>query len=186
MQNLSRALTSIGLCLVIAIWIVLAGTRFASAQADSGTYEANTGPYHVAVDVLPERPIVGDLQFHVRPTLAATGAPVADARVWVILGRRGIQEIKTPALRSPTERTTYVGNAKISRPGTWTVVVEVSAAEGSAEATFEIEVASRGRSGEGLVAPTMVYAGAAVVILAGIGWLIIQSRRARRRQSPDS
>lgn len=167
----------------MAIWLfVTAGTPDAHAQATSPqTFEADAGPYHVVVVVLPARPIVGELQFHVRTTLAATGAPATNPRVWVILGRRGLQEIKTPALRSPSDDTLYVGNAEIVHAGPWALLVSVSSADGEGEAEFEIEVLGRGRSGEGLVAPTMAFAGAAAAILAGVGWLILQSRRARRR-----
>lgn len=186
MHKLSRARISLAIGLLAAFWLVVAAPPLASSQAESEAFQGQAGPYHLVVDVLPARPVVGDLQFHVRPTLTATGATASDPRVWVILGRRGIQEVKTPALRSPEDPTTFVGNAKVNRAGTWEVFVEVTSAEGSGEASFSIEVASRGRSGEGLVAPTMAYAGAAVVIVAGIGWLVLQSRRARRRLPPGS
>ena len=105
------------------------------------------------------------------------------ARIDVLLGRGGRDELITPALAAPTNPGTYVGNAEPDQAGDWTVRVEISAAAGRGEFSFPLTVRPRARSGRGLVAPTLVYAGAAVVILGGVGWLVRESRRARRSRS---
>ncbi|MBI2965094.1 MAG: hypothetical protein HYY34_02690 [Chloroflexi bacterium] len=156
------------------------GARFALAQQETGVHEGVAGPYRLGIEVVPKVPLAGKVQFRVRPVLDPSGAPVTDARIEVYLGREGREEIKTLALNSPADRTAYVGNAEVDRTGDWSVRVDVASDAGRGEFAFVMQVRPRARSGRGLVAPTLVYLGAAVVVLGGIGWLVRSSRRARR------
>jgi hypothetical protein len=169
---------ALSVALAVATWHFEAGIAF--AQPVTGVYEGVAGPYRLSIEVVPAVPLAGKVQFRVRPVLDASGVPVTDARVEAYLGRKGREEIKTPALNSPADRTAYVGNAEVDRAGDWSVRVDVSSDAGRGEFAFVMPVRSRARSGRGLVAPTLVYLGAAVVVLGGIGWLVRSSRRARR------
>lgn len=163
------------------VW--LAGGE-AQAQATTGVHEGTAGPYHLVVEVVPALPVAGKVQLRVRPALDGTGEPVTDAHVEIYIGRDGHEEIKTPALNAPADRTTYTGNADLDRTGDWQVRVRVEADAGTGDLTFELPVRPRVRSGGGLVAPTLVFAGAAVIIVGGVAWLVVSSRRARARGVP--
>ena len=154
--------------------------RTAHAQSASGSHEGTAGPHQVVVEVIPASPIVGKVQFRVRPANQSTGVPVTDARIEIFVGRSGHEEIKTPALSSPADPATYTGNVEIDQPGDWAVRVHVESPGGQGDFAFPISVRPRARSGEGLVAPTLVYLGAALIILGGVAWLVRSSRKARR------
>jgi hypothetical protein len=178
--NAYAATLAIAGCLAIVATLLAGSFRTAVAQGASGVHDGVAGPYRVSVEVLPAEPVAGKVQFLVRPSALASGMPVSGARVEVMLGRGGRDELITPALAAPTNPGTYVGNAEPDEAGEWSVRVEVKAAAGEGTFTFPLTVRPRARSGRGLAAPTLVYAGAALVILGGVAWLVRESRRARR------
>jgi hypothetical protein len=178
--------------LAIAGTLLAGNSRVAAAQDAGGIQgggginegiEGIAGPYRVSVEVVPAEPVAGKVQFLVRPVELSTGHPLTGARVDVVLGRDGRDELITPALAAPTNPGTYVGNAEPDQAGEWTIRVEVAASAGEGEFSFPLAVHPRARSGRGLAAPTLVYAGAAVVILCGVAWLVRESRRARQTRS---
>lgn len=165
----------------ISAWLPGAAASASALGQEAGSlHEGVAGPHRVTVEVVPPFPIAGKVQFRVRPVEASTSLPVPDAEIEIYLGRDGREELKTPALNSPADRTTYIGNAEIDQVGDWNVRVEVKSDAGSGGFAFAMPVRPRVRSGSGLAAPTFVYVGAAVLILGGIGWLVMSSRRARR------
>jgi hypothetical protein len=168
------------IALLAVLAFALPWSDVALGQSGPGVYEGVAGPYRVVVEVVPERPLAGKVQFRVRPTIASDAAAVQDAMIDVYLGRNGAEGLKTPALNSPADRTVYVGNADLTRAGDWHVRVEMRSPAGTGAFEFTLSVRERARSGGGLVAPTFVYLGATVLIAVGVGWLVIASRRARR------
>jgi hypothetical protein len=168
--------------LATSVWLPGAAASASAPGQEAGRlYEGVAGPYRVTVEVAPPFPIAGKVQFRVRPVEDATSVAVTDAQIEIYLGRDGREELKTPALNSPADRSTYIGNAEIDQVGDWNVRVEVKSNAGSGDFIFAIPVRARVRSGGGLVGPTFVYLGAAVLILVGAGWLVLASRRARGR-----
>jgi hypothetical protein len=166
--------------LAIVGTLLASSSRTAVAQGASGVHEGVAGPYRVSVEVVPARPVAGKVQFLVRPSELSSDLPVSGARIDIVLGRGGRDELITPALAAPTNPGTYVGNAEPDEAGEWTVRVELRAAAGEGNFFFPLAVRPRARSGRGLAAPTLVYAGAAVVIVGGVAWLVHESRRVRR------
>ena len=169
------------LAMVAALVWRPSGIAFAQETGVQEVHEGISGPYRVTVEVEPPFPIAGKVQFRVRPVDASTGIAVPDARIEIYLGRDGREEIKTPALNSPADRTTYIGNAEMDQAGEWNARVELKSNTGAGEFSFTMRVRPRARSGKGLVAPTLVYLGAALIVLGGVAWLVLASRRTRRR-----
>lgn len=167
--------------LATSVWLPGAAASANSLGQEAGSlHQGIAGPHRVTVEVVPPIPIAGKVQFRVRPVEDSTSLAVSDAEIEIYLGRDGREELKTPALNSPADRTTYIGNAEIDQVGNWNVRVQVKSDAGSGDFTFAMPVRPRVRSGSGLAAPTFVYLGAAVLILGGVGWLVMSSRRARR------
>lgn len=177
---------SLGILATLATPAWLPGATASATPESSGLgqetrilYEGVAGPYRVTVEVVPPFPIAGKVQFRVRPVEDSTSVAVPDAEIEIYLGRNGREELKTLALNSPADRTTYIGNAEIDQVGEWNVRVEVKSDTGEGDFAFAMPVRPRVRSGGGLVGPTLAYLGAAVLILGGAAWLVLASRRAR-------
>ena len=163
----------------------------ALAQSDGEVQEISRGifrviaePYDVIVQVLPSRPAAGTVHFVVTPTVAATGEPVTDAVVLIVVDdEEGVPTYQSLAVSTLDQPSQYRANLLIKRAGEWTARVELDAGQGQAQLRVPLPVIDRSITG-GLAGTLAFFAVFAVLVGGGI-YIAMQARRKGRGRTPS-
>ena len=169
----------------VTLFVVLfgAGSDRAAAHGD-GTeiFRQTSGPYVIAVRILPLQPLVGQLHLTVTVDLLETGEPVEDARVGVTGRIRNgeVEAIYSPGLNLPTARRFYDANFDIDDGGIWDFEVKVTGDAGEGDVVTPVSIARRVR-GESLGIPgTMMFILVSSALLGGGAWITFTARKNQR------
>ena len=177
---------------VLLCWHVVAtpAPAFATAQCDAGgTRELaleHSGPYLVAVGVIPPKPVRGDMRMVVRVCDTATREAIPNAEVFLLptspTGARGAPVPVLSKFRGPEE---YSVELKVKSSGRWNYLVQVTGPQGAAalEVTLDVgEPTARGGN-----ASLAVFALICLGLGGGSAYLYLSSKRAlRERQRSGS
>lgn len=183
----------LALCRTVTVLatIALAFLAAATAAAQSperaeelarGIYRLEDEAYDVTVQVLPSKPAAGTVHFVVTPRNAATGSPVTDATVLIVIDdESGEPTYQSLALSTPDRPNQYRANLLIKRAGEWTVRVKMEAGDKEAVLSLPLEVVDRSITGglAGTIAFFVVFA----VLVSGVVYLAMASRSRRRRRA---
>ena len=164
--------------LTLAVWPALVQAQDiigASTQHTSGV----AGPYTVEGEarLLPSRQAAIHI---VRVYDAATGLPVDDARVKVLMSLRGSDKAGWAHAISPNAPGLYSATVELAEPGIWETTLLIEPPEGGkygvGSFTFEVATPTAERSAG------FVFLGVALVLAAGASYLVWQIRRNQRRR----
>ena len=181
---LCRAVT-----VLATIALALFTTTTAAAQSPGGAEELARGiyrladeAYEVTVQVLPSRPAAGTVHFVVTPKSAATGSAVTDATVLIVIDdETGEPTYQSLALSTPDQPNQYRANFLITRAGEWTVRVKMDAGDHQTELSLPLEVIDRSITGG--IAGTIAFFVVFAVLVSGVVYMAMASRRRRRRRA---
>lgn len=174
----------------VALCLLLAGlTAVARAQSDESfdpLFKRKVGNFEVGVRWLPPAPQVGFVNIALKPTLAATGESVTDARVLIVAERSLVvngesvtePDFEVVAVNNPESPTVYRANMKFEEAGNWILHIQIdSPTSGSAE--FRAPLVTLPPPIEPGLEGGWVFLGIVIVLSAGSVYLVISSRRAR-------
>ena len=174
----------------VALCVLAAGlTAAVYAQSDEDfdpLFVRPAGDFEVGVRWLPPAPQVGFVNVALKPTIAATGEPVTDARVVVVAERSLVvngesvmePDFEVVAVNNPEEPTVYRANMKFEEAGNWVLHIQIdSPTSGSAD--FRAPIVTLPPPIEPGLEGGWVLLGIVIALLAGSAYLVISSRRAR-------
>ena len=172
------------LCLLMA-----ALTAVARAQSDERfdpLFTRPAGDFEVGVRWLPPAPQVGFVNVALKPTVAATGEPVTDARVVVVAERSLVvngesvvePDFEVVAVNNPEEPTVYRANMKFEEAGNWVLHIQIDSPT-AGRADFRAPIVTLPPPIEPGVEGGWVFLGIVIVLAAGSVYLVMSSRRAR-------
>lgn len=177
--------------LAVALCLLLAALTQSTALAQSDEnfdplFRREVGNFHVAVRWLPPAPQVGFVNIALKPTLAATGESVTDARVLIVAERSLVingesvvePDFEVVAVNNPESPTVYRANMKFEEAGNWVLHIQIDSPT-SGQADFRAPIVTLPPPIEPGLEGGWVFLGIVIVLLAGSGYLIISSRRAR-------
>jgi hypothetical protein len=157
------------------------------AQVDEEKMEifrGQSGPYELAVTVIPAKPLTGAVYFSLSVLDISTSKSVEDARVLIVVNDEdGVPTIQTLVLNTPRVPNSYVGNLTFENPGRWTMKVDAdSPTVGSAAFQVPLVVISSTLLRNPLGG--IILLGVGVIIVLGTLYLWDSSRRIVRRRAP--
>ena len=183
--------------IAVALCLLLAGlTSVARAQSDESfdpLFVRTAGDFEVAVRWLPPAPQVGIVNVALKPTLAATGEPVTDARVLIVAERSLVvngESVREPdfevvAVNNPESPTVYRANMKFEEAGNWILHIQIDSPT-AGQADFRAPIVTLPPPIEPGMEGGWVFLGIFIVLLAGSAYLIFSSRRARAARQASS
>ena len=166
----------------LAAVLLAVGVGSAYAQTDEGfdeLFSVEAGPFDVAVSLVPPAPEVGFVNVALKPSLAATGEAVTDARVLVVAEDEPDNPVfEVVAVNTPDSPRVYRANMKFEEAGNWVMRVQLdSPSYGQADFRAPIVV---------LPAPIApgpeggwVFLGVFIVLLAGAFYVVRSIRKAQ-------
>ena len=174
----------------VVMCLLLAGiTTVVRAQSDESfdpLFVRSVGNFDVGVRWLPPAPQVGIVNIAVKPTIAATGETVKDARILlvaerslVINGENVIEpDFEVVAVNNPEEPTIYRANMKFEEAGNWVLHIQIDSPT-AGQADFRAPIVTLPPPIEPGMEGGWVFLGIFIVLLAGSAYLIFSSRRAQ-------
>ena len=173
------------LCLLLAA--LTAGGAWAQSDEDfDPLFKRKVGDFEVGVRWLPPAPQVGFVNVALKPTVAATGEPVTDARILIVAERSLVvngesvtePDFEVVAVNNPESPTVYRANMKFEEAGNWILHIQIdSPTAGGAE--FRAPIVTLPPPIEPGLQGGWVFLGIVIVLSAGSVYLIISSKRAR-------
>lgn len=176
--------------IAVALCVLAAGlTAAVHAQSDEDfdpLFVRTAGDFEVGVRWLPPAPQVGIVNVALKPTVAATGEPVTDARVLIVAehslvvnGESVIEpDFEVVAVNNPEEPTVYRANMKFEEAGNWVLHIQIDSPT-SGHADFRAPIVTLPPPIEPGLEGGWVFLGIVIVLSAGSIYLVISSRRAR-------
>lgn len=169
------------MALVLALLLAPSGV---SAQdiigPETRMVETITGPYTVIAEARP-LPSLQAANIIIRVADTASGRMADDVRVTVYTSHSGSEETGWAHAISPNVPGVYSATVELKTPGIWDTTVEVEAPDGTpypAEG-FVFEVTKPTTNPEA----GYVFIGVAVILIAGMGYLIWRIRRNHRQRT---
>ncbi len=179
MPRLSRiSAFTVVLCLLLAT-LTAAVVWAQSDESFDPLFRRQAGDYEVAVRWLPPAPQVGYVNIALKPTIAATGESVADARILVV-AEEAVEEpvFEVVAVNSPDSPTVYRANMKFEEAGNWILHIQVDSPT-SGRADFRAPIVVLPAPIEPGLEGGWVFLGIVIVLVGGSIYLFMSSRRAR-------
>jgi len=173
------------LCLLTTI--LTAGVVLAQSDENfDPLFVRPAGDFEVGVRWLPPAPQVGIVNVALKPTIAATGEPVTDARVLIVAehslvvnGESVIEpDFEVVAVNNPESPTVYRANMKFEEAGNWVLHIQIDSPT-SGRADFRAPIVTLPPPIEPGLEGGWVFLGIVIVLLAGSAYLVISSRRVR-------
>ena len=166
------------LCLLLAT-LTAAVVWAQSDESFDPLFRRLAGDYEVAVRWLPPAPQVGYVNIALKPTIAATGESVADARI-LIVAEEAVEEpvFEVVAVNSPDSPTVYRANMKFEEAGNWILHIQVDSPT-SGRADFRAPIVVLPAPIEPGLEGGWVFLGIVIVLVGGSIYLFMSSRRAR-------
>ena len=165
-------------CLLLA-GLTATGARAQSDESFDPLFKRSVGNFEVGVRWLPPAPQVGYVNIAVRPTVAATGEPVTDARV-IIVAEEAVDEpvFEVVAVNNPDSPAIYRANMKFEEAGNWILRIQIdSPAVGQAD--FRAPLVALPPPIEPGLEGGWVLLGIVIALAGGSVYLVISSKRAR-------
>ena len=176
--------------IAIVLCLLLTGlTAAVHAQSDEDfdpLFVRTAGDFEVGVRWLPPAPQVGIVNIALKPTVAATGETVTDARVLLVAERSLVvngesvmePDFEVVAVNNPEEPTVYRANMKFEEAGNWALHIQIDSPT-SGQADFRAPIVTLPPPIEPGLEGGWVFLGIVIALLAGSAYLVISSRRAR-------
>ena len=176
--------------IAVALCVLAAGlTAAVHAQSDEDfdpLFVRPAGDFEVGVRWLPPAPQVGIVNVALKPTIAATGEPVTDARVLIVAERSLVvngesvmePDFEVVAVNNPEAPTVYRANMKFEEAGNWVLHIQIDSPT-SGQADFRAPIVTLPPPIEPGLEGGWVFLGIVIALLAGSAYLVISSRRAR-------
>ena len=182
---------AVGLCLLLA-----GMTTVVRAQSDEDfdpLFVRPAGDFEVAVRWLPPAPQVGFVNVALKPTLAATGESVTDARILIVAERSLVingesvtePDFEVVAVNNPESPTVYRANMKFEEAGNWILHIQIDSPT-AGQADFRAPIVTLPPPIEPGMEGGWVFLGIFIVLLAGSAYLVISSRRARAAREAEA
>ena len=174
----------------VVMCLLLAGiTTVVRAQSDESfdpLFVRSVGNFDVGVRWLPPAPQVGIVNIAVKPTIAATGETVKDARILLVAERSLVvngenviePDFEVVAVNNPEEPTVYRANMKFEEAGNWVLHIQIDSPT-AGQADFRAPIVTLPPPIEPGMEGGWVFLGIFIVLLAGSAYLIFSSRRAQ-------
>ena len=174
----------------VVMCLLLAGiTTVVRAQSDESfdpLFVRSVGNFDVGVRWLPPAPQVGIVNIAVKPTIAATGETVTDARILLVAERSLVvngenviePDFEVVAVNNPEEPTVYRANMKFEEAGNWVLHIQIDSPT-AGQADFRAPIVTLPPPIEPGMEGGWVFLGIFIVLLAGSAYLIFSSRRAQ-------
>ncbi len=178
-----RPLFRISICAVVLCLLLTALTAAGVwAQSDDDfdpLFIRQVGGFEIAVRWLPPAPQVGFVNIAVKPTVAATGEPVTDARVLLVAEEAAEKPVfEVVAVNTPDSPTIYRANMKFEEAGNWVLRVRIDS-PASGQADFRAPIVVLPAPIEPGLEGGWVFLGVFIVLVGGGIYLVMSSRRAR-------
>jgi hypothetical protein len=97
----------------------------ADADAKNIVFNGEISTYNIMVQILPNTPVVGPVQFRIYPTHLNSDDPVEKAIITIIVNSNK-ESFMSRAVNSPNNPDIYFANLTLYQPGQWNVEVEIS------------------------------------------------------------
>ena len=170
----------------VALAAVGVGVRAQSDESFDPLFVRPAGDFQVAMRWLPPAPQVGYVNVAIRPTLAANGEPVTDARVIVVAERSLVvggesvvePEFEVVAVNTPNSPTIYRANMKFEEAGNWVLHTRIDSPT-AGETDFRAPIVVLPAPIEPGSGGGWVFLGIFIVLVGGAAYLIWSSGRAR-------
>ena len=181
----------------VALCLLMTGlTAAVHAQSDEDfdpLFVRPAGDFEVGVRWLPPAPQVGIVNVALKPTIAATGEAVTDARVVVVaehslvVNGESVMEpdFEVVAVNNPEEPTVYRANMKFEEAGNWVLHIQIDSPT-SGQADFRAPIVTLPPPIEPGLEGGWVFLGIVIVLLAGSAYLVFSSRRAQAARTESS
>ena len=181
----------------VALCLLLAGMgAVARAQSDEDfdpLFVRPAGDFEVGVRWLPPAPQVGIVNVAVKPTIAATGEPVTDARILIVAERSLVvngesviePDFEVVAVNSPESPTVYRANMKFEEAGNWVLHIKIDSPT-AGQTDFRAPLVTLPPPIEPGLEGGWVFLGIFLALLAGSAYLVFASRRARAARDAES
>ena len=182
MFDRSKTLIRPALIVVAALALAVAVPLGVYAQTDETfqpLFSRESGPFDVAMSWVPPSPQVGIINVGVKPTLAADGSPVTDARILLVAESEPEHpEFEVVAVNTPNHPGVYRANLKFEEAGNWVLRVQISSPSmGQADFRSPLVI---------LPAPIQpgaeggwVFLGVFIVLAAGSVYIVMAIRKAQ-------
>ena len=182
MFDRSKTLIRPALIVVSALVLAVAVPLGVYAQTDETfqpLFSRESGPFDVAMSWVPPSPQVGIINVGVKPTLAADGSPVTDARILLVAESEPEHpEFEVVAVNTPNHPGVYRANLKFEEAGNWVLRVQISSPSmGQADFRSPLVI---------LPAPIQpgaeggwVFLGVFIVLAAGSVYIVMAIRKAQ-------
>ena len=182
MFDRSKTLIRPALIVVSALALAVAVPLGVYAQTDETfqpLFSREAGPFDVAMSWVPPSPQVGIINVGVKPTLAADGSPVTDARILLVAESEPEHpEFEVVAVNTPNHPGVYRANLKFEEAGNWVLHVQISSPSmGQADFRSPLVI---------LPAPIQpgaeggwVFLGVFIVLAAGSVYIVMAIRKAQ-------
>ena len=182
MFDRSKTLIRPALIVVVALVLAVAVPLGVYAQTDETfqpLFSREAGPFDVAMSWVPPSPQVGIINVGVKPTLAADGSPVTDARILLVAESEPEHpEFEVVAVNTPNHPGVYRANLKFEEAGNWVLHVQISSPSmGQADFRSPLVI---------LPAPIQpgaeggwVFLGVFIVLAAGSVYIVMAIRKAQ-------
>lgn len=183
--------------IAVALCLLLAGMgAVAWAQSDEPfdpLFVRPAGDFEVGVRWLPPAPQVGIVNVAVKPTIAATGEPVTDARVLIVAERSLVvngesviePDFEVVAVNSPESPTVYRANMKFEEAGNWVLHIKIDSPT-AGQTDFRAPLVTLPPPIEPGLEGGWVFLGIFLALLAGSAYLVFASRRARAARAREA
>ena len=180
--------------LAVALCVLATGVVWAQSDEDFDPLFVRTvGDFEVGVRWLPPAPQVGFVNIALKPTVAATGEPVTDARVLIVAERSLVvngesvmePDFEVVAVNNPEEPTVYRANIKFEEAGNWALHIQIDSPT-SGQADFRAPIVTLPPPIEPGLEGGWVFLGIVIVLSAGSIYLVISSRRARAAREAEA
>ena len=183
--------------IAVVLCLLLAGmTTVARAQSDEDfdpLFVRPAGDFEVAVRWLPPAPQVGFVNVALKPTLAATGESVTDARILIVAERSLVingesvtePDFEVVAVNNPESPTVYRANMKFEEAGNWILHIQIDSPT-AGQTDFRAPIVTLPPPIEPGMEGGWVFLGIFIVLLAGSAYLVISSRRARAAREAEA
>ncbi len=173
-------ISAIAVVLCLLLTALTAAVVWAQSDEDfDPLFTRNVGDFEIAVRWLPPAPQVGFVNIAVKPTVAASGEPVTDARVLLVVEEAvGEPVFEVVAVNNPDSPTIYRANMKFEEAGNWVLHIQVASAT-SGQADFRAPIVVLPPPIEPGLEGGWVFLGIFIVLVGGAIYLVISSRRAR-------
>lgn len=176
--------------IAVALCALLAGMgAVAWAQSDEDfdpLFIRKVGDMEVGVRWLPPAPQVGYVNVALKPTIAATGESVTDARILIVAERSLVvkgesvtePDFEVVAVNNPESPTVYRANMKFEEAGNWILHIQIDSPT-AGRVDFRAPIVTLPPPIEPGLEGGWVFLGIVIALTAGSVYLVISSRRAR-------